>query len=128
MSESKAVIGMQHLSTQGSDTSRLLTRATESSPPWPKMASREDPKEAAPPVAAEKSLSRKPMQRTSSRMGLPGQLLGHYLGHRLLLHMLWNQCNRRQARSCQTYKNKHGSISVLDDAYDSWHIGSCKVI
>ena len=32
MSESKAVIGMQHLSTQGSDTSRLLTRATESSP------------------------------------------------------------------------------------------------
>ncbi|CAE7405869.1 unnamed protein product [Symbiodinium sp. CCMP2592] len=37
------------------------------------MASREDAKEAAPPVAAEKPLSRKAMQRTSSRMGLPGQ-------------------------------------------------------
>ena len=89
------------------------------------MASREDPKEAAPPVAvaAEKPLSRKPMQRTSSRMGLPGQLLGHYLGHRLVARKIM-----RQARSCQTYQSKHGSISVLDYAYDLWHIGSCKFI
>lgn len=43
------------------------------------MASKVDPKEAAPPVAAvpeaaeKQPLSRKPMQRTSSAMGLPGQ-------------------------------------------------------
>ena len=47
----------------------------------PNMASKVDPKEAAPPVAAvpeaaeKQPLSRKPMQRTSSAMGLPGQLL-----------------------------------------------------